>query len=208
MFGGAAPAGASAITKKGSATAAADSISIPSHATDDTILMFARTDTASSITVPAGWTTIQSNTSGSYDSTYMYSVCAYKKAASGSEVSGTWTNAGVLICEVYDGVSSIGGSAKYKNSSAGYTVYWPAVTMSDTSGKSWVAGLVSYRYTASTGWDSSPAGMTKRSSYTTYPSFAVSHDTASGAGSWTLKSTTIYTSANFYTTFTIELVSE
>ena len=179
---GAAPA--SAISYKGRDSAYATTITIPTHATGDLIVIAAR-GTAS---VPSGWTEIR-------DSSYQWGtaiVVGYKLAASDSEISGTWTGAGELHVGVYDGVSSIGASAEWAGTNI---TTWPALTLTQTDGSSLVIGV---------GFDSTtaPSGMTKRGT----GSRITLCDTAAGTSSWTAKTT--FTPASYSAAFTFELVSE
>lgn len=197
LFAGSSAAAAN-ISYKGVARAFATSVTLPSHATDDMIVMLAGGFyDATQITIPSGWTEI---TKILDDPSNYQAILAYKVAASGGETSGTWTGASQVNAVVWDGVASIGGSSSQK--STGSTVYWPAVTMSVSGGSSWVAGLI-IALGDSTGIATAPTGMTNRSS----GSLSANHDTASGVSSWSQKTTTMGLTGNRYV-FTFELVAE
>ncbi len=99
------------------ASAAATTLTLPTHQAGDLIVMCAgaRTNSASrEITLPAGWTSIRSAT---FDANRFSTLrVAYKVAASSGETSGTWTYAGGLTALVYRGLS-VGASAITANAS-------------------------------------------------------------------------------------------
>lgn len=195
-IGSTTPAGGSAISRKGTAEVASTSITLPTHASGDYIFILANTvwyTSASDITVPSGWTELNRITTTTYQS-----VVGYKLATSGSEVSGTWTNADLLMAVSYDGVSAIGGSAK--QSSSGSTIYWPGFTMTSTVGHSWVVGMgMITKATVTT----PPTGMTNIDSFTRL----TIHDTSSGVSAWNTKTTSAFYDSIGHA-FTVELVSE
>lgn len=179
------PAPMSSISFKGRDSAEDTTITIPSHASGDLIVIAARgTDS-----VPSGWTKIKS---GSYQFGASKIVAGYKVAAGGSEVSGTWTGANELHVGVYDGAASVGASAVQ---TSGNTVSWPALTLTATDGSSWVTA---FGYDAST----APSGMTKRATGTRI----TLNDTAAGTSSWT--ATTTFSSASSTAVIIFELVAE
>ncbi len=94
----AAPAGGGLpVEYVGSANAASTTITIPTHQAGDLIWILAGRNNATAPSLPAGWTNLYSGGPGGAQSTRV----GYKIAASGSETSGTWTNATGLICVVY-----------------------------------------------------------------------------------------------------------
>lgn len=184
LIGGSSAAPASGISFKGRDSAEATTITIPSHATGDLIVIAAQ-GTAS---VPAGWTEI-------IDGSYQWGtniVAGYKVATGGSEVSGTWTGATELHVGVYDGAASIGASAF---AASGNNTSWPALTLTVTNGSSWVTAF-GYQNTTP------PSGMTKRGT----GSRITLNDTAAGTSSWTAKTT--FSSASSTAVIIFELVSE
>jgi hypothetical protein len=184
--------GGSGITFKGaSSSAGVDSISIPSHASGDMIVIGAVGGYNLIPTAPAGWTEIRSGYTGS--TSKVGYIVSRKVAASGSEVSGTWNDATDMFVSVHDGVASIGGSAAQAGTS---TVTFPAVTMSVSDGSSWVVG-VAIRTSAT------PAEMTDRTLLAAKGSI---NDTASGVSSWSAKS--VFTGGITNAGITFELVSE
>jgi hypothetical protein len=190
--GGGGGGGGSGITFKGaSSSAGVDSISIPSHASGDMIVIGAVGGYNLIPTAPAGWTEIRSGYTGS--TSKVGYIVSRKVAASGSEVSGTWNDATDMFVSVHDGVASIGGSAAQAGTS---TVTFPAVTMSVSDGSSWVVG-VAIRTSVT------PAEMTNRTLLAAKGSI---NDTSSGVSSWSAKS--VFTGGITNAGITFELVSE
>jgi hypothetical protein len=178
------------------------SISLPAHAAGDMLIIAAGGGGGDSIpSVPSGWTQINS-VSSAVD--WLGIVCAYKVAADDSETSGTWDGAYQLVAAVYDGVASIGGTAKSVGSS---TVTYPGITMSVSDGSSWVVGVGIFNGGAA--YSTPPAGMTHRNGLGTSEAISGSlglHDTAAGTSSWSSKS--VWYGGNSCAAITFELVSE
>lgn len=90
-----------AITYVGNATGTT-SATLPSHQAGDLIVAFAfRDGSTTQPTQPSGWTSIDTATG-----TTCCARLAYKVAASGSETTGTWTNASTVIFVVYRDVDT------------------------------------------------------------------------------------------------------
>ena len=196
IVGGSMPAD-SQISYKGYTTSSTTSVTLPTHAAGDLIVVFARANAGDgSITIPAGWTTIGSTSNKFGPLPSSFTAAAYKIATGSSEVSGTWTSAAYMLAAVYDGVASV-GTATWWN--GGSTTTWSAITVSDSH--SWVVGL-GFFYDG-TGYDNAPTGMTNRGSSNTRLSL---NDTASAVSSWSSKTTsgTYPRSA----TYVLEFVSE
>jgi hypothetical protein len=87
-----------AISRVGSASAQATTITIPTHQSGDLILIVANRNNSTAATIPSGWVVL--NNSGA--SGVSISL-AWKIAQSSSETSGTWTNASAMHCAVYRG---------------------------------------------------------------------------------------------------------
>jgi hypothetical protein len=94
-----------AIERVGHNSAEASTVTIPAgHKAGDIILIFAYRDgSATNPTIPAGWTKITNTLDGTSCSVSI----GWKVAQSGSETSGTWTNATHLQVIVYRGVDPI-----------------------------------------------------------------------------------------------------
>lgn len=90
------------ISRISSATNNGTTVTIGTHAANDTILMFAYNDGANTIpTVPSGWYGLIAIGGSSTAITI-----GWKQAATASETSGTWTNADTLTAVVYRGGSN------------------------------------------------------------------------------------------------------
>jgi hypothetical protein len=189
----AAAAGAG-ISLKGTATAETTSVSLPTHAANDMIVIVAGGNDIPSI--PSGWEPIESLDLPFGGAKGM--VCAYKLAASGAEASGTWAGADMIIAAVYDGVASIGGKAQRKSTS---TVTYPGITMSVSNGSSWVVGVGLFN--GGTSYTTPPTGMTHRAGVS--GSLGL-HDTAAGTSSWGDKG--LWSGVSSCGAITFELVAE
>lgn len=95
----------SVISRVGAGSAEATTITIPgTYQAGDIILIAAfRDGSTTNPSVPADWNTLTVTTDGTSCSASM----GWKIATSGSETSGTWTNATGLMCHVYRGVDPI-----------------------------------------------------------------------------------------------------
>lgn len=93
------------ITRIGSGSAEATTVTIPAgHTQGDILLIFAfRNGSVTNPTIPAGWTSITNTTDGTLCSVSI----GWKIATSAAETSGTWTNASGLMCHVYRGLDPI-----------------------------------------------------------------------------------------------------
>lgn len=117
----------------GAASALGSSISsMPTHQAGDLLVFMALAYGGASISLPAGKT-----------SSFNESNCrvGYLVATGASEVSGTWTNAEALVCEVWRGanvVSPIGAVATGGGDNVSSVTY-PALTLNDSSGYSFCA---------------------------------------------------------------------
>lgn len=85
-----------AISRVGSGSAQATTITIPSHQAGDLIVISANRNNNTAPTVPSGWV-IANNTGQNNTSTSL----AWKLAKTSSETSGTWTNASAMHVAVY-----------------------------------------------------------------------------------------------------------
>jgi hypothetical protein len=84
-----------AISVEASASAASDSLTLPTHQAGDLLVMLAARTTQATITHPSGWRRFGGRSGG-----FGHNSLSAKRAASSSETSGTWTGADGLICAV------------------------------------------------------------------------------------------------------------
>lgn len=174
---------------------------VTAHSIGDLILVLAfRTGSNSTPTLPAGYTSLQTVTSNSAGS-----ILAYKIATSTSDTSGTWTNGTNMIISVYTGTdptTPIGGSAVVTN--IGTTVSYPALTMTNATGTSWVAGLGSHRSTNTT-IDVAPTGMINRGNSAVAGEIS-GNDTNGGVSSWSLTTESVGGTSSGWGCYTVELL--
>jgi hypothetical protein len=116
-----------------SASAATNTVTMPTHAIGDMIVVWAyRGASATAPTIPSsqGWMQAAAPT-GSTNS----AVLCVKLATSASHTTGTWTNATGIIIIVVRGHAGIGTVASSAAASA--TITYPALTVDDTGSSSW-----------------------------------------------------------------------
>lgn len=162
------------------------SATIKPHQPGDLIVAFAFRDGSATLpTLPTGqdWASVLAPTGANTCSMRL----AAKIADSSSEATGTFTSATSLIVHVYrprPGTTlSVGAAASAPGAST--TVSFPALTLQDASGNSFVAGFVGHR-SVNTTLESPPAGMVNRSTVVDATDEAAGHDTDGGVTSWPL----------------------
>ena len=88
-----------AISRVGSASAAATSVTLPTHQADDVILIYAyRSGSNTAPSLPSGWTNIGNSGTGS--SSFRW---GWLRATGSGTTSGTWTNATHVHAIIYRG---------------------------------------------------------------------------------------------------------
>lgn len=192
-----------AISRIGSASAQTTTITIPgSYAAGDLIVVAAARNNVTAPTVPAGWVTLNSQTTSG-----LSVVCGFKFAQSSSESSGTWANTSTIHCATYRG-------------SLGFVVPSTAIAATGTSSATInYAALANYRTGLEDNWyfgfaaqnnstnslETAPSGMANLSveSFTSFKSAA--HDTnATQASNWASTNVVLSTVA-VYRSFVIQL---
>ena len=134
------------ISRISSATAAASSVTIGTHAAGDLLMAFAFNDGATTVpTLPTGW--LNHGTVAGSSTAYRI---AYKIAASASETSGTWTNADGLIIVVYRGGTGYIVLPAFANGNSGTSTtlrYSAFAAANDREGAAdrWFAGFAAMR---------------------------------------------------------------
>jgi len=182
-----------ALSRVGVATASATTVTPPAHLAGDLILIFAyRSGSTTAPTLPNGYKSILTKAGTSCSARV-----GYKIATSTSDASGTWTNATEMVCHVYR--ASVGTplpAAFASSASTTNTVNYPAITLADTSGNSWVVGFGGVNNTTET-IATAPSGMTNESSITGAAAAAAGHDTNGGVTTWaSTNATTTGTAGN------------
>lgn len=189
-----------AISRQGAASAQAQTITIPTHAAGDLILIAAaRSGSNSQPTIPSGYITIYSSSGASS----LSHVIAAKIAKTSSETSGTFTNATVLHCWVYRGSAGIvvpnftapvGSASSTSVSYSGSTAYRAGVS------DSWYAGFAIMANSANS-LETAPTGMTNINSETDSSTWkSAAHDTNGTLSSnWSTQTVTVTNSAAWRT---------
>lgn len=146
-----------AISYIDSTSAAATSVTAPTHQASDLLVIAVYRDGSNTLaTVPSGWVPIQqvgaqTNALGVY----------YRYAASGSETSGTWTNATHLVMVSYRSAFVVGiAAASTSNSSVNTTINYQTQGSPDQSDQ-WVIQVAGTR-TNDTDIETPPTGTVLR----------------------------------------------
>jgi hypothetical protein len=170
------------ISRIGTGTASATTVTVPAHQAGDLIIIFAfRAGSTTAPSLPSGFISILTKSG-----TTCSARIGYKWASSTSDTSGTWTNASIIDCHVYrassGNVMGVGKSASA--SSTTLTVNFPVLTpLADNfSGNSWVAGFVGVN-NATQVCTVAPSGMTNESTLVGADSIA-GFDTNGGVTTW------------------------
>ena len=129
-----------AISFVGTRYNASSSVTVPTHVAGDILIFSARRNNSTTPpTVPGDITVIFNTANGSADRPAM--SWGWKRAASASETSGTWTNASSMFCSVYRGCKASGdviGTGKQQATNINQAaIAWPSVTFDVTDGSSW-----------------------------------------------------------------------
>jgi len=186
-----------AISRVGSASAQATSITLPSHQAGDLIFISAGRTNTTPATVPSGW--VQPGSGGASGVSI---TAGWKIAQSSSETSGSWALANVLICAIFrasDGILALSTAAGGANAT-GTSISYPSVTNGLVyragSLDNWYIGAAMQLNSANT-LETAPSGMTNVSVESSSGAWkAVLHDTnASQLSNWVTAATTVTTSA-------------
>lgn len=174
-----------AISYVGGASAAATSLTLPTHQADDLLLLFAyRSGSTSPPTVPAGWTAIDQGGNNNNSA-----VIAYRIATASGTTSGTWTNATHISSTAYrSGSGTLAIGTHTSNGGSGDILTYGGITLQDADNSSWVAGFGGHRQ--ATNVETAPSGMTNRTSTATSGESAA-HDTNGTVSTWTAQTVTV-----------------
>lgn len=172
---------------------------VPAHVAGDILIAFAfRDGSTTQPTLPGGWTSIRTQTG-----TTCCGRWAWKRAASSSETSGTWTNASALEIAVYSGVDRVGASASQAGTVA--TVTWPALSMQ--FGNSWVLASAGHR-SVNTTLETPPTGLTFRDGRVDATAEAAAFDTDGLVTSFGSVARNVGGTASGWVAGTVELVPQ
>jgi hypothetical protein len=114
-----------------SAQANTNTVAMPSHSTNDLLIIVTYVTSATPPSLPAGWTNLATAVNGSA----VASRVGYKIATSSSETSGTWTNAQSIFAHVYR--YAIGPGSVSSNTGNSNSIDFPALNLLSAVG-SWV----------------------------------------------------------------------
>lgn len=179
-----------ALTLVGTQSAAATTVTIPAHQKGDLLVFSAYRGTSTTpATRPVGIADIGPTTTKTGTTQSMR--LGYKVATGTSDTSGTWTNASELTVHVLrpdPGFTAVPGQVAFSSSTT-TTITFPALTLGDTSGLSWVLGFVGSSNTTQT-LGTAPTGMTNRQHIVGASNQAASDDTNGGVSSWSVQTIT------------------
>ena len=186
------------------ASAAATSVTLGTHATNDLITIFAYNNTSATIpTLPTGWTNYYTLTA-----TIGWRV-GYKVATSSGETSGTWTNSDGLIAIVHRASSGAlvlpGNNATSSGTATNITYNGIASTLDRTNAADrWMITFGSTR-TADSSIETAPTSMTARSTLVGGSWEIAGHDSAGTLGSYGGGTVTAGGTSALFRTLTIQL---
>lgn len=195
---------AQAITRVGTSTSSATTITCPTHAIGDMLLISAVRASATPSTVPVTWIAIRSGNVATATAASL--ITGYRIATSTTDASGTWTNASNMVCQAYHPTAGatilIGQNAGSTSTTA--TVTYPALTLAQTSGSSWIVGFVGASNITQT-LTAAPTGMTNESTLVGAANSIAGFDTTAGVSSWTSQTANVVGTGHAVS-MTIELV--
>jgi hypothetical protein len=156
----------SVIARDGACSAATTSCTLDATAQGDLLIAFAyRNASTTAPSLPAGWTSISTQSTAATGTVGSLRIGCRVATGVTDGGSGTWTNATDVNVVSYTNTgvgtsancntTGIGGTA-FNNAKTSTTADFPALTMTDTSGASWVAGFLGN----SAGGLCAPTGMT------------------------------------------------
>lgn len=196
-----------AIIRIGASAIEATSITLPgSYQNGDYALIYAFRTATTAPTLPAGWTSLNTNSSGATSFT-----CGYKKLISASDVSGTWTNATGLICNVYRGLSTIRtpiSSGVGNQTATSSTINYQALTMAQKN-QAWIVAFAAIVATTST-IITPPTNLTNAVDLVGSTVEYVSHDSNGvfpGSGIWPTTTVSVGVSGE-WRSIVVEIMSE
>lgn len=180
------------------ADAESNTITLPTHAEGDQLLLGAfRAGSNGAPGTPTGWTAENTGTGSST------SGAVFSKVAGASEANPTSANATNLCVQAYQATTIAVGASANAYTATG-DVDYPALTLEDTTGKSWVVGFGMHRRNDGA-VNTAPTGMTNRSYSNGTSNEMAGHDTNGGVTSWSLASVTIGGSTDGNRGFTVEI---
>jgi hypothetical protein len=151
-----------AITYVSGASAATNTVAMPSHQAGDLIICWAFRDGSTTVpTMPSGWISLDMGIAG----TSCASEVGYKYAASGSETTGTWTSATGVVVVVYRG-AYVDAPLYTSNSGVSSSITHPTTGVPHYDSQMWSVRFCGHR-TATNLTTNTPAGYTARAGVAT-----------------------------------------
>lgn len=175
---------------------------IPAHVAGDMIVLWLfRDGNVTAPALPSGFTSLITGSGNTTSFRVAYRIATASGTSGGGALTATST-----ICHVYRPAAgyalSMGASAQATGSSA--TVSYPALTLQDTSGLSWVVGFTGHRST-NTALELPPTGMVARSNVIDTTDEASGFDTDGGVSSWPLRTVPVGGTASGWISATVEI---
>lgn len=172
----------------GSAAVASATASLPSprQVYDLEVFLAYRNGSATPPSLPSGCVSLLSGGANTNAALFAYRWCF--TAADSAPV---FTNATQVDCAIYRGVLGVGAISALSSASSS-TVNYPALTLADASGASWISGFAGHRTASNV--NVPPTGMTNRTSVGTGPMSAL-HDSNGGLSSWSSQNVTVNASS-------------
>lgn len=198
------------VTFKGVTTSTTTTITLPTHAVGDMIVIFAYrfgslpSDTPPSQPTAGGtvptWTTISANTGNNNGTNANSMRVSYTVATATNHTSGTWSNSNRMVAVVVTGQRSspVGGYAEAAAGASTVTMTAPAITLSDASGNSLILHCVCCRVGSNFTWGAAPSGYTRLGSDGSNNGYSLArkdNSTADGSVNFTILASNILSRA-------------
>lgn len=187
------------------AASGTNTATMPAHQVGDHITVFAFRDgsaTAPSLPSGQGWGNSVTRAGASCSARI-----ATKIADSTSEAVGTFTNATTVIVLVHrpgSNSAAATGAVTTGTNGTGSTLTYEAVSLQDTSGRSWTVGFAGHRST-NTALNTAPTGFTNRSNPADATDEAAAFDSNGGVSSWTSRTAVPGGTASGWITMSLEI---
>jgi hypothetical protein len=186
----------------GAATGGATA-TVPAHRAGDLLIAWAyRASGTTAPSLPAGWTSIATQASGSNLATRL----AYRVATASGTLSGTWTNADGLAILAYrraHPTTPIGARTPTTGSSSTHT--YDTVTLDADDASSLVIGFGA-SFTNTADLSVAPEGMTNRAVRAATGALGV-HDSVTGVPAWASATAVVGGTSALYVTQVLEIIA-
>lgn len=195
----AAPSAGLAVTRISNDSAQTTNVNFGTAPTagDLIIVMAHRDGSTTPPTKVTGYTTIDNTTGANTNS----AILAFKFSDGTETGTGTWTNATSVTTLIYRN-AGLGGWAKTRTAGTTSPMTYGTLTMQNTSGTSWVAGMGATKGSTDVGTNA-PSGMTTRTSATDIASF----DTGAGVASWSAQTAAVNGTPSGTISYTLEILA-